>query len=593
MPQVPLAKRQVATTALPGARRQAAETPESRGAGLQQAKERTGQQIGQLGAQIAEVAISERQRLIDEERKKADQVALLNAQNRLDQFELQRLHDPKTGALNTHGQAAFTLPESIDEDYDKLAGEIQASLGSDVQRLGFAKLSQDRRQNIALNVRRHVSNEMDAFDKSETDGQVANASNLAALNAHDEVRVGMELNNGVRAIVGYGSRHGIPDDQVQKQINGFLSDSHIGVIENLVASKEPQKARDYFTAAKKVDEIAGDKIDDIERLLKVGATKKQAQIESDKILAAGGTVAEQRQKAKAIDDPDVRDEALGYIEHEADVKDKAQRDADENASKGAYDIVDKTKSIQGISAKTWANFTGPQRNALRDYADALAKGLPIKTDYTTYYALRAMASTAPGTKLPDGRAPLNSNDFVREDLTKYRNALSDTDYKQMIDLQASIREGDQKKTDSLQLGYLTSGQIVDGVLSGAGYDTSPAPGADADAVYRFRAAVDKQVAAQEQAAGKKISNADIKDIADELITRVTLQKGTYGGFFTSAPFYDVTKRIVDVTLQDMSTEMRSQAAEWLRSKGQPVSDETMLNAFRRLLLVQSQQQKQK
>jgi hypothetical protein len=598
MPQVPVAKRQVSTSPLPGARRTAAETPESRGAQLFQQQARTGEAIGRLGATVADVATQElgreltvKAKMVEDERKRADEVALTNAQNRLDQFEITRLHDPKTGALNVHGQASFTLPEDVAKDYNELSAEIRAGLGTDEQRVAFAKLAQQRGANIDLTLRRHVSAEMDAFDKGETDATVTNASSLAAANALDPPRVAMELQRGIDAIRGYGKRHGIGPEAIQKQVDGFLSDTHLGVIDNLVAAKEPGKARAYFEEVK--PQIAGDKYDDVEKLLKVGHTKKEAQQQSDKIIAAGGTLDEQRAKAKQISDPDVRDETLSYIEHEFDVKDKAERDRLEGTNKLAYDIVDRTKSVKDIPATVWKDMTGPQRNAIRDYAASLAKGEPIRTDYQTYYALMAMSSTPAGTKLPDGRVPLNVNDFIKEDLTKYRNSLSDSDYKQMIELQSSIRNADQKKADALQLGYMTNAQIVDGVLQSAGYDTTPAPGADAKAVYDFRAAVDKQVAAQELSTGKKASNDDVKRIADELITRVTLQKGTWGGLFTSAPYYDVTKRLVDVTLDDMSAETRAQAAEWLRSKGQPVTDETLLNAFRKLLLVQQQQQQKK
>jgi len=287
MPTVPRAARTQQTTALPGARLTQAETPESRGAGLEAAKARRGQTLGQVGESLAEHFSAADARLRKEAADKADEVSLTNASNRLDAFEIKRLHDPKEGALNIHGQASFDLPEAVDADFNKAADEIEAGLNPRVKDR-FLRLRGGKGSNIAINVRRHVAGEMQAFDASETKASAVNASSLAAANALDPKRVGLEIGKGVAAIEGYAKRNGQPQAETDAQISAFKSDTHIAVIDNLVAADQPGLARAYFQEAMKAGEIAGNQIDDVRIKLDTASVLKTGLEASEAIWKASG-----------------------------------------------------------------------------------------------------------------------------------------------------------------------------------------------------------------------------------------------------------------------------------------------------------------
>lgn len=107
----------------------------------------------------------------------------------------------------------------------------------------------------------------------------------------------------------------------------------------------------------------------------------------------------------------------------------------------------------------------------------------------------------------------------------------------------------------------------------------------------LRAEVDRLVSETQQRTGKKLTAEEVRAIADEQVTKVTLQKGTWTGLVTSGPFYDVTKRAGQLTLADMSAQDKTNAAEYLRAHNIPVSDATMLNVFRRLKVLEAQRAK--
>ena len=118
--------RKVATEAIPGVRRTAAETPESEGAGFQQARAQALGQLGQVGSTVfgaARAVWQQHQEIRLQEIKRADDIAVLNAENQLATWENTRIYGP-TGALTQQGKNAFGLPEQVATEYQHQAGEI-------------------------------------------------------------------------------------------------------------------------------------------------------------------------------------------------------------------------------------------------------------------------------------------------------------------------------------------------------------------------------------------------------------------------------------------------------------------------------------
>src|SRR5262245_31079405 len=145
-----LGGQRVSTAALPGERLTGAATAESLGAGAAR------QRAGAWGA-VADTAhglgrqfVAMDAEHVTRARNHANEVALLEAKNKLDQWELDRLYAPDSGALNVHGKGSFELPEKIDEEFGKFAGGIEAGLANDEQRLAFAKLRQQRGSDVSL-----------------------------------------------------------------------------------------------------------------------------------------------------------------------------------------------------------------------------------------------------------------------------------------------------------------------------------------------------------------------------------------------------------------------------------------------------------
>lgn len=560
MPVVSYRQRRVDTAPLPGVRKQAAQTPISEGAGLARAQEFRSGALADLGNTIARVGSDQAGYVAQQARaakEKADQTALLAAQGQLDAWELSTLHDPKTGAFNLHGDAAFALPEQVDEGFNKVTGEITQNLHTDEQRQAFARVVGQRKQQIAVAVRRHVAEEIEAYDGQQLKSTLSNAASLAAVNALDPLRVSQELQRGEGAIATAAAQYHVPEEAKQAQLLAFRTDTHIGVINNLLANDQHQQASDYFEEVK--DQIAGDKVDQVTRAVHEGSTRGEAQQASDAIIKEGGTLTEQRDKAKEIKDPEVRDRALDYIEHEDLLRRRDAQVKDEDLMVTAGNLIDKG-GIKAVPPGLWAQLTPSQKTGLEQYAKRNLTGGTGDETKARYFDLKSMALNDP-TKF------IGVN--LRNDLAK----LSKTELSELLELQDHIRKGDKPKAEAMLDGFRTNTQIVNDTLTLAG-ESDPKKKA------QFTQVLDDKVMALQRLTGKKATNADIQQMADDLLKSVVIEHGAWGNILPfGRSFTDVTKKLSEITVNDIPANDRAQIEQALRTHNRPVTAETILNLY--------------
>lgn len=563
MPVVPRVTRQVPLQELPGVRLTAAETPESLGAGVAEAQGQQGQALAGIGAKTAALGEGMYAKAIEEERKRADDVAILSASSQLAQWENKRIYDPTSGALTVKGQAAFGLPEQVGQEYSDRADEIGATLTTDRQKQTFARIRAERGIDLDGTLRKHTYAEIQQYQGQELQAFVDNSRSAAIANATDPRRVGVELQRQVDAITTHAPQLGLGPEALQKQIDAARSATHVGVIEEMLAQDKSQSAKIYFEETR--SQINGEQLARIEKALEVGTTRKEAQKQADAIVSAGGTLTEQREKARKIDDAALRDQVMERVEHEAAITERAQREQSEGALRAAYDIVDKSKDVTKIPPTAWVSFSGGERSALRSYAERLARGEPTETDDATYYALMLQASGTAGYGTPQ--------DFAQQNLLAYRAKLSDGDFKRFVELQRDIRNG-QTKAPALD-DFRSTHDVMSSTLRSAGIDPNNKDTQGETA--RFYSLVAEEQRRVQEITKKPLSNQDMEAIANRVLARQIVDPGW---------FVNGTKRLISATVSDVPAAARTQIEESLRRYGQPVTDDGVLNIW-----IQSQSKK--
>jgi hypothetical protein len=577
MPVVRRAERSTQTRALPGVRATAAATAASEGvqtelargrlgatrelanAEIATARARFGGEATQLGAALF-AEIQER------ERAKANHTAMLDASNRLSDWINKRLYDPQEGAYTRKGKDALPLPEELRAEFDDVAGRIEASLASDEQRAAFAKLRSQEWQQLDLGIRRHVLGEQERYRAKELETFIANRTNAAIAASTDPRLVAVELSKAVGAIRTNAPELGFGPEAVDAQVSAVQSQVHVGVISNLLAQEKEGAARAYFEATR--EQIAGEKLDAVIKALDEGSTRAEAQRQADVIVQAGGTLQEQRAKAREIADPKLRDAVMQRIEHEAVVAEKAERDLRESNMRGAYDIVDRTHDVAKIPPALWQQLDGGTRSALHGYARALAKGIPVETDLPTFYDLMKRAGDDPGN-------------FATENLLRYRHKLSEADFQQLAGLQLSIKAGNRRDAEKDLTPFQTRAQLLDATLELHGVDPAAKPGTPASKqIAQLRRMLDARVDYLQNTLGKKLSNPEIQAEIDNIFSMKFTRPGGWGNWFPGGrPFFAEEARLIDATIDDIPAEDKRLVEEALRRRGLPVTDATILDRW--------------
>lgn len=559
MPVVPRLSRQVGASALPDVKLTAAQTPESLGAKpdpIASALINAGHSAAVMGEEVYG-------RIVDEERKRADQVAVLNADTQLAAWENARLYDPDKGALTIKGRDALPLPETVGDEYNKKADEIDAGLTTPAQKMAFRRIRAERGINVDATLRKHTFAEMQQYQAGELQSSLENSRSAAISNSSDPKRVSAELQRQVDAIATHAKQLGFGPEEIQKQKDATTSATLVGVIETELAQGHQKVAQTYFDETK--GQIKGESLARLEKALKEGGVRQEGQKQSDAIIAAGGTLSQQLDKAKAIADPEVRDRATEYIEHHAAVQDKIKRDDLEAASTTAFNMLDKSNgNLRTIPPTTWESFPGNVKASLRAYAEKLASGETIDTDWKTFYGLVDKAGTDP-------------NSFATENMLAYRGKLANAEFKQLADLQLSIRNRDSKAREPLAE-FGTEGQIVNDSLQQYGFETEPSKQSkdEKDAIAELRRRVREQVGLLKK---KDITQKDIQSIVDGILSQKTTVKGSWWGILPGRNFFDQSKRLIDMKISDVPQADKDQITAALNAKGRPVSDTTILDLY--------------
>lgn len=555
---------QVSQAAIPGARKQAAETDLSTGAGFQQAKARKWGVVADVGAGLA----NQFTRMAEEQRVAADQTAVLEANVARAKWVNERLYHPDTGALGIHGKDAMPLPETVGAEYRAKVGELTSGLHTDRQRAAFARDSANDEINLDGNLRRHVAKEMQTYQQGVLEATVATSTSSAISNASDPRMVGIELKKATDAITQLGPHVGLSPEQISVAQRSATTAIHKGVIERLLQNDNDKGARAYYEETK--DQIDGQAIAHIEAALDEGTLRGSSQRKADEIVQAGGTLTKQLEAVRNIEDPKLRDAVRERVEHEAAVSERAEREQEEANSTHAFNLIDKSHNVASIPPAMWSSFSGATKSSLRSYAEHLTKGIPVETDDQTFYALMEQAGT--------DRAA-----FLRQNLLDYKGKLSEGDFQQLTGLKLSIRNNDAAGADKVLGGFRTKTDIIENSLTQYGID--PKNKAMAPAIAQLQRMLDRRIEAS-QANGQKVTNVEIQAAVDDLLSQKETVPGSWWGFvpFSGKSVGDTSRKLVETTAGDIPAGTRTRIEAGLRSKGRPVSDATVLDVYTEMLV---------
>jgi len=412
-----------------------------------------------------------------------------------------------------------------------------------------------------MQISTHVFNEIQQIEQLERKAYLENLINRTAQIAdnatpamlHD---VAAELQRGREAI----DRAGMGPEAAEVLKRQFSTAVHLGVLAEL-ADGHPSKARAYYEAAE--DEIDVDSRERARSFIEEGSRQTAAQNEVERIMLLGlsetEAIAEARSSLEGVrEDDTVQRLKVRYAE-----RDNQQRKAKEEAYLGYTNRVEEAGTTDVIPRAEWHNLTQTERRNLDSYVKSrLVNGEP-DTSWGYYYS-----------KIDSLNTPEGIDAFKKANLyAEGRHRLGDTEFKQLVALQLSLRGAKSPTSDPNYQRVSTNGQILKDTLIGAGIKE------DSKEAIALRREYDIRVLNfQERFPDARLTDPELQEILDTIISEtVFVPSDSVFDFFPfgRSPFGD-TKRLIDLTIDDVPTKDQTAIRRFIEDAGLPVTDAAII-----------------
>lgn len=551
MPVVPKYNGQVQTQALSNVRISDASSLEAFGGG--QSLDRLTSAGEKLASQYAQ-----------EERDKANQLKMLEKRRALNNWEHVNIYDPQTGAVSKKGKDALGINDELTKNYDKFLSEQEKDL-TDEQKVSFEQLAESRREHIMGWADNHVAQQISNMESDEYGASLESSKERAST---DPANAAMESTFIQQQATLRGKSQGWGPEKIAQEIQKNQSDLHARVVNKMLSDNNDVGAQKYFDSVKGT--MDPDIAVKVKSALEEGSLRGESQRASDKIMSKGKNMSDSLEEARAIKDPKLRDQTVTRIRQRFSLDDEARRDNIEKLGIQAANIIDQSGSFDKVPPEMVTNMPLSMRSSLQAYARKKALGEEPATNWTEYYDLKSLAS-----------APETKQKFLKTNLMEYRDKLGNTEFKELVNLQSSLRKSDQSADAHLD-GYRTDTQIIDDALLSMKIKPHPKPGSDdAKKIAEFHRAVDVQVAAYAKAHGKKPSNEEVQGIVDNLMVKGITGKKYFGLASETKSLFELTPDDTQfkVSSEDIPDGERQKIEAALKSRGIAVTEDKVIQLY--------------
>ena len=583
--------RKIGTNPLQGGKLSSTETLESTGANYQDVVAQSAEKVGRanvqkldaiagLGETVAHVGLqlgAQHMRDVKEQRDKAEASAhatiQVEAQNKLSWWVNNQVEDPTSGALSVVGKDVLVLPDQVRGVLDTKVAEIASTIQDPLDRAAFQRHAMQTLVGVDSTVMRHVDSQMKQFNAGELDAKLKNVLQDAAVAASDPTRlpdlaanVSTSLKSGLDAIDAMAPGLGLGPQKVQEQKDALQSQAHAAVVNQLLASNQVGAAKEYFDEAK--DHISATTKATLTKALASGDTRVQAQDTFDKIIAEGGTPAQQLEKARTIsrkDDPtgEVRDQVENRLKIQHAYDEHAATEVENQTLNQSYNLIESGKSVADVERIVGTekfDKLGAHKAAMKDRSIRIAKGEPRVTNEVRRYELMQMARDHP-------------QQFATWPMNKEMGALDKSDFEQMANLQLSLSNGNKGASDKVLAGIRTSDDIFQETMwqhthtLPKDYTTE-----QRDLAAQLHRSWDNDVNA-DQANGVKVNTADQQRKLDDIIARQKTVPEKKHIFFANEPAH-----LAPITIDDISPAEQATLKRALQQRGRPVTTQSIIDA---------------
>ena len=474
----------------------------------------------QLFGTVARITGDIANRMAQEARTEADEMAILVATNELSAFGVERRYGSKGWQLQL-GFNAFDIPRIELEALNKRADEITEGLTTSRQRQFFLRARTQFAMRLELETTRHVSTQMDVERRRQTSSAIQFAIDEAVAHATGDERdvafIASRLESIGTLTRSQCERDGKPvgSPACDALLLANRSEVHHGVISRMIDNGHMTQAQDYF------DEVSGARAAreepegkeqqeqqlttpamlDLTKKLRMGSVRSESQRLGDIIMDTSTSITEARAMAREIENAEVRaatviNVARRWEERRTEEIRQHQDDMQVVAQKIFKD------GVGTVTSDEWASMTAAEIDQFERFAVRNATTGGVVTNLEAYYAQSEMSIH---------NKELFA-DFDKNNLYEQASLYSHADLMRLINRQQQIAEGLLKpETQALMDDEQTQGQIIGDVL-----DTAEIFGKKERS--EVRQMFSRRVSAlARRNAPAKVSNDDMRDIARDTV----------------------------------------------------------------------------
>jgi hypothetical protein len=440
------------------------------------------------------------------------------------------------GFTNIKGKDAVSRPlmKEYGEKFDDAQKRVAEGLTNTRQKERFGRRAEIARLQYDQDLIRHITQQQDVDAKEVLDGTLDVETQAASLRSNDPSAIALSRKRIAEAVDAYAQHSDWGKEKTASFRLAALSQMHAAVLGQMMATNDDRGARVYFQANR--NEIEPKVAEHVQGALEQSGVRGESQRAFDKIIA---TKPEKDWigEARAIDDPEVRDQVETRVRQERALREVERKDTEDKRFLSATNTVDQTGSYLKIPPTDWQQMSLQERAALKRYADDKRAGTQPTTNWGVLTRFTEMK--------PEDQAKLTQADLMRE----YRPRLDDGAYSHVLSRWQQARdamekpEAQQKLSSTLQFDDQTLYTFRS--VGGAGWDTPIAKFTPDQSrqygMFRTEAAV--IVESEERATGKEVAATRRQQILDQLVLRYTIAR-------TERGWPDPHKLVIDMSMEE-------------------------------------------
>lgn len=512
---------------------------------------------GKIGRAIAQ-NFDTMTRLVAAEKAKADNIKVMESEQKLAQHQEQLLWDPKTGFYNKRGKDAMPASNEAIESFNDKVKEIEGELQNETQRAAFKKVSFRWGEQFNNGVLRYSHREKERAAFELTKASVEFEKQNAVQNYGDVKAVGTSLAAIHEKNKKWKESQGLDDEWLKNKQTADTSEVHTKIIQAKVTDRDYIGAKSYYENVKKT--LIGHDVVRAKELVQNGSVRGMSQQIADQIMGSDKflSMKDALAKAREVKDPEVRDAVVARVTNRFKENAAILEQEKEAMYLQAEDFL---KNSKEIPVAIWTSLDPKHQETLAKYGNNQAN------DPARYAMFRQLTA--------DQLASMSKSEFQRQYWVHF-----DAQHRRKADSLYEAANGNPAEyTRTMNYSQI----LKDGMVK-TGLVDKPSVGKWSKKEYKqfqlLQEKADEQLELFEIEQGRKATQKEQQAIVDELTLKTVYQDEWFRDSKVPAFLVDSeNEKDLYVPLSEIPALEKAAMENYIRSMSSFVTDEKIERAY--------------